>query len=62
MASITYAKPSGRGSYRDYYDAETKALVGECFAEDLEAFAVREGEPEYPFEDFVRKLKQRGSL
>ena len=31
-------------------------------AEDLEAFAVREAEPEYPFEDFVRKLKQRGSL
>jgi len=31
-------------------------------AEDLEAFEVRESEHEYPFEEFVRKLKQRGDL
>ncbi len=31
-------------------------------AADLEAFEVREGEAEYPFEDFVRRLKQRGEL
>lgn len=31
-------------------------------AEDLEAFEVRESEPSYPFEDFVRELKQRGEL
>jgi len=31
-------------------------------AADLESFEVREAEPEYPFEDFVRDLKQRGQL
>ena len=31
-------------------------------AADLEVFEVREAEPEYPFEDFVRGLKQRGQL
>ena len=31
-------------------------------AADLETFEVRETEPEYPFEDFVRELKQSGRL
>ena len=29
---------------------------------DLETFEVRETEPQYPFEDFVRELKQSGRL
>jgi hypothetical protein len=37
-ARLGHAKPSARGSYRDYYDAETRALVGQVFAEDLVAF------------------------
>jgi len=41
-------------------DAVRQSLAED--AEDLEAFEVREAEPEYPFEDFVRKLKRRGSL
>ncbi len=31
-------------------------------AADLEVFEVREAEPEYPFEEFVRGLKQSGRL
>ena len=31
-------------------------------AEDLEAFEVREGEPDLPFEDVVRELKRSGSI
>lgn len=31
-------------------------------AEDLEVMAVREPEPEMPFEDFVRDLKRRGEI
>ena len=31
-------------------------------AADLEVFEVREAEPEYPFEEFVRVLKQSGRL
>lgn len=41
------------------------AAVRQSLAEDaadLEAFEVREAEPEYPFEDFVRGLKQSGQL
>jgi len=41
-------------------EAVRQSLVED--AEDLEAFEVREPEPEYPFEDFVRQLKRRGSL
>ncbi len=37
-AQLGHAKPSSRGSYRQYYDAESEALVRDCFAEDLEAF------------------------
>ncbi len=37
-AQLGHAKPSGRGSYRDYYDAASKALVADRFAEDIEAF------------------------
>ena len=31
-------------------------------AEDLEVMAVREPEPEMPFEQFVRDMKRRGDL
>lgn len=41
QAELGHAKPSSRGSYRDYYDTETEALVAECFAEDLELFGYR---------------------
>ncbi|WP_238946762.1 sulfotransferase family 2 domain-containing protein [Seongchinamella unica] len=37
-ASLGHAKPSSRGSYRDYYDAESEALVREYFAQDIELF------------------------
>jgi hypothetical protein len=37
-AQLGHAKPSSRGSYRDYYDANSEALVREFFAEDLELF------------------------
>lgn len=37
-ASLGHAKPSSRGSYRDYYDADSEALVREQFAEDIELF------------------------
>lgn len=37
-AQLGHAKPSSRGSYRDYYDADSEALVRDCFAEDIEAF------------------------
>ena len=31
-------------------------------ASDLEAFEVREGEPDYAFEDVVKDLKRRGEI
>jgi len=31
-------------------------------AADLDTFEVREAEPEYPFEDFVKKMKRDGLL
>ena len=37
-AELGHAKPSSRGSYRDYYDADTRDLVARHFAEDLEAY------------------------
>ena len=37
-ASLGHAKPSSRGGYREYYDPVSEALIGDCFAEDLEAF------------------------
>ncbi len=37
-AQLGHAKPSSRGDYRDYYDAEGEALVREQFAEDLALF------------------------
>lgn len=37
-ARLGHAKPSSRGSYRDYYDDESRELVAESFAEDLETF------------------------
>lgn len=38
QAELGHAKPSSRGSYRDYYDAASEALVREYFAEDLALF------------------------
>jgi hypothetical protein len=37
-AQLGHAKPSSRGSYRDYYDADSEALIREYFAEDLALF------------------------
>ena len=37
-ASLGHAKPSSRGSYRDYYDADSEALVRQAFAEDIALF------------------------
>lgn len=37
-AELGHAKPSGRGSYRDYYDDASRDLVARCFEEDLQAF------------------------
>ncbi|MEH6586806.1 MAG: sulfotransferase family 2 domain-containing protein [Halioglobus sp.] len=37
-AELGHAKPSSRGSYRDYYDTASEALVREYFAEDLALF------------------------
>ena len=41
-------------------DAVRAALAED--AADLEEMAVREAEPEMPFEDFVRDLKRRGEI
>ena len=41
-------------------DAVRTALAED--AGDLEAFEVRENEPDYAFEDVVRDLKRRGKL
>jgi hypothetical protein len=38
QAELGHAKPSVRGSYRDYYDSESERLVGEVFAEDVQLF------------------------
>jgi hypothetical protein len=40
-ASLGHAKPSSRGSYRDYYNAQSEALVRKIFAEDIELFGYR---------------------
>jgi hypothetical protein len=37
-AELGHAKPSGRGSYRDYYDSASRDLIARCFEEDLQAF------------------------
>ncbi len=37
-AELGHAKPSGRGSYRDYYDPQSRDLVGEVFEEDIALF------------------------
>lgn len=41
-------------------DAVKQSLAED--AEDLLSFEVREGEPQTPFEDFVKDLKRRGKL
>jgi hypothetical protein len=40
-AQLGHAKPSGRSSYRDYYDDASRELVAEHFAADLESFNYR---------------------
>ncbi|WP_198011359.1 sulfotransferase family 2 domain-containing protein [Synechococcus sp. PCC 7335] len=37
-ASLPHLKSSKRGSYQDYYDSATKAIVADWFAEDVEQF------------------------
>ncbi len=37
-AQLGHAKPSSRGSYRDYYDDDSRELIERVFAEDLETF------------------------
>lgn len=45
----------------DLVNDAVKASLAED-ALDLEVMAVRETEPEVPFEDFVRDLKRRGEI
>ena len=45
----------------DLVNNAVKASLAED-ALDLEVMAVRETEPEMPFEDFVRDLKRRGEI
>ena len=40
-AELGHAKPSARGSYRDYYSSESRDLIGVVFAEDVELFGYR---------------------
>lgn len=40
-AELGHAKPSSRGSYRDYYSPESEVLVADVFAADLELFGYR---------------------
>ena len=49
------------GTISDLVNDAVRASLAED-AEDLEAMAVREPEPEMPFEDFVRDLKRRGEI
>ncbi len=38
QASLGHAKPSDRGSYRQYYSAASRQIVAEAFAADIEDF------------------------
>ena len=49
------------GSVSEFVNEAVRNSLAEDAA-DLEAFEVRESEPNYPFEDFVRGLKRRGAL
>jgi chondroitin 4-sulfotransferase 11 len=40
-AELGHAKPSSRGSYRDYYDDASRALIARHFAEDIDSFDYR---------------------
>ncbi len=40
-ARLPHAKPGAHGHYRGYYDDETRAVIAERFARDLEAFGYR---------------------
>lgn len=37
-ATLPHLKKSDRGHYRDYYAAETKRIIADCFREDIEYF------------------------
>jgi chondroitin 4-sulfotransferase 11 len=40
-SSLGHVKPSSRGSYQNYYNEETQALIEASFAEDIDAFGYR---------------------
>lgn len=40
-SSLGHVKPSSRGSYQNYYNEETQALIAASFAEDIDAFGYR---------------------
>ncbi|MFT6276294.1 MAG: hypothetical protein ACJAZ0_002399 [Halioglobus sp.] len=40
-SSLGHVKPSSRGSYQNYYNEETQALIETSFAEDIDAFGYR---------------------
>jgi hypothetical protein len=48
-------------SISELVNEAVKAALAED-ASDIEAFEVREKEPDYPFEDVVRDLKRRGKI
>ena len=48
-------------SISDLVNDAVRAALAED-ADDLEAFAVREAEADFPFENAVRDLKRRGAL
>lgn len=43
-ASLPHLKSSSQGRYADLYDSETKQIVAQWFAKDIEAFGYRFGE------------------
>jgi len=48
-------------SVSDLVNAAVRAALAED-ADDIEAFEVREAEPDYAFEDVVKDLKRRGKI
>jgi len=48
-------------SVSDLVNEAVRVALGED-AEDIEAFEVREKEPDYAFEDVVKDLKRRGKI
>ena len=48
-------------SLSDLVNEAVRAALAED-AEDIEAFEVRESEPDYPFEAAVKEMKRRGQI